>query len=144
MKGNTLILKDLKKNSEWCDKDRVLLYACFQILVDFIEKEKPQTIVDYKHDLEHRRQWKELQAIYRYWKKDRPRLERESDKALMKAGLEMVDKPGSIIGRASQEIQITVKDKKAHRLHDRLYDKLHRLDDEMLQRLINIRHHLWC
>jgi hypothetical protein len=144
MKGNTLILKDLKKNSEWCDKDRVLLYACFQILVDFIEKERPQTIVDYKHDPEHRRQWKELQAIYRYWKKDRPRLERESDKALMKAGLEMVDKPGSIIGRASQEIQITVKDKKAHRLHDRLYDKLHRLDDEMLQRIINIRHHLWC
>jgi|ERR1035441_10060878 hypothetical protein len=144
MKGNLLKLQDLKASSEWCDKDYVLLYACFQILVDFIEKEKPQTIVDYKHDRGQRKQWKELQTLYHYWKRDRPRLEKESLRALMKAGLKMENKPSPKAGVASHEVHISIKDKKAHRLHDRLHGKLHRLDDEMLQRLINIRKHLWC
>jgi hypothetical protein len=66
LKGNLLKLQSIKKNNEWCDKDQVLLFACFQILVDFIEKEEPQKIVDYKSDKEHKRQWKELQTLYRY------------------------------------------------------------------------------
>ena len=31
MIGNTLKISDLKKDSKWCDKDRVMLYACFQL-----------------------------------------------------------------------------------------------------------------
>jgi len=112
--------------------------------VDFIEKEKPQTIVDYKHDQKHRRRWKELQALYQYWKRDRPKLEKESTRALMKAGLKVVDKPSKRSPGANTEIQITIKDKQAYHLHNRLDDKLHRQDDEMLQRLIKVRKHLWC
>lgn len=144
MKGNILRFKDLPKNSEWCDKDRVLLFACFQILVDFIEKEKPQRIVDYKHDREQRRQWKELQTLYGYWKKERPRMMRQSDRALVKSGIRMVDAEKARPGARSQRVKITIKDKRAHRLHNRLDAKLRRLDDEMLQRLIAMRHHLWC
>jgi hypothetical protein len=31
----------------WCDKDRIMLHAVFQLLVDFVEQEKPDQIVDY-------------------------------------------------------------------------------------------------
>ncbi len=144
MKGNLLKISALKKTSEWCDKDRVLLYACFQILVDFIEKEKPQRIVDYKHDREQKAQWKELQTLYHYWKIDRPRLEKESEKALMKSGIKMVDGKPAKPGAPSQEVKFIFKDRRASNRHNYLYDKIHRLDDEMLRRLIAIRHHLWC
>ena len=39
----------------WCDKDRVMLHAAFQLLVDFLEKEKPDEIVDWSHDADHER-----------------------------------------------------------------------------------------
>lgn len=41
MKGNVLALGGIKAGSRWSDKDHVLLCACFQVLVDFIEKERP-------------------------------------------------------------------------------------------------------
>lgn len=71
-----------------------MLYACFQILVDFIEKEKPQKIVDYDHDAYHRKQWKELQILDKYWKVDRPRLQKEEEKALKKNGPRPIRIPG--------------------------------------------------
>jgi hypothetical protein len=145
MKGNILKLTALKKNNEWCDKSRVLLYACFQILVDFIEKEKPQRIVDYKHDKEQKKQWKELQTLYRYWKIDRPRLEKEMDRALEKSSKKNKMEFGpSKDGGLTGEVIFITKDKKARNLYWRLEDKIGQKDDEMLQRLINIRHHLWC
>ena len=144
MKGNLLKLQSIKKNNEWCDKDQVLLLACFQILVDFIEKEEPQKIVDYKSNKEHKRQWNELQTLYRYWKSERPRMQKDAQKALRKSGIKMVSDPSENSGVRSVAIKFTFKDKKAFNLGCRLEDKLDRLDDEMLRRLINMRHHLWC
>lgn len=31
-----------KKDCKWIDKDVLLLHSCFQILVDFVEQEKPE------------------------------------------------------------------------------------------------------
>lgn len=47
MKGNKLVLKSLSPKSRWCDKDHVMLLACFQLLTDFLDKERPEQIVDY-------------------------------------------------------------------------------------------------
>ena len=38
--SNILRIESLKEG--WCDKDHVLLHACFQLLSDFVEKEMPQ------------------------------------------------------------------------------------------------------
>ena len=38
------ILKINTLNKCWCDRDDLLLHAAFQILVDFVEKEKPGKI----------------------------------------------------------------------------------------------------
>jgi hypothetical protein len=35
------ILKIESLGNGWCDKDHVLLHACFQLLSDFVEKEMP-------------------------------------------------------------------------------------------------------
>ena len=38
--SNLLKIESLDKG--WCDKDHVLLHACFQLLTDFVEKEMPK------------------------------------------------------------------------------------------------------
>ena len=62
----------------WHDKDYIMLYACFQLLVDFIEKEKPWELTEsvyeaykeYDEDNARQRQkdWDELYALYIWWK----------------------------------------------------------------------------
>jgi hypothetical protein len=145
MKGNLLKIKAIKANREWCDKDHVLLCACFQILVDFIEKEKPDKIIDVIHNKKQKRMWKELKALYRYWKIGRPKMEKEEQKALMKWSktYEWKTVPDPNGGPFAYHVTLR-NDKRLQKLHWRLEDKLHKQEDEMLQRLINIRHHLWC
>lgn len=143
MKGNVLVLKNLKKNNPWCDKDHVMLCACFQLLVDFLEKEKPERFMDVKHDAPQRRQYKEWRALYRYWKRDRPRLIAEESKALMrwaKTYKYRIEASGKNRGRL-----VTIhNDRRLSRIHQRLEEKLHKTDEEMLRRLIDVRNKLWC
>lgn len=39
---NTVVCKEIPPT--WCDRDFLLLHSCFQILVDFIEKEEPEVL----------------------------------------------------------------------------------------------------
>ncbi len=57
---------------QWYDRDTLLLYAAFQVLVDFIEQERPDEIVNWEHDELHRNAWNELSQLYRWWKEERP------------------------------------------------------------------------
>ena len=56
----------------WCDKDYIMLHAVFQLLVDFVEKEKPAKMIDWNWDATHRKAWKEIMSLYKWWKKERP------------------------------------------------------------------------
>ena len=38
----------------WHDKDEVLLHAAFQLLADFVEGERPEKIVDWDFDEQHK------------------------------------------------------------------------------------------
>lgn len=49
---NVLKIKSLPPT--WCDRDHLLCHAMFQVLSDFIEKEKPDEIIDWDSDPEHR------------------------------------------------------------------------------------------
>ena len=144
MKGNLLKLQDLPKNSQWCDKDHVMLCACFQLLVDFIEKEKPDKIIDIKRHREQKRIWEELKSLYRYWKVERPQLEKKNTVLLMKWGkkhkTKWVPDPD---GRASTLVTLST-DKKAFRRLNRAELKFEELGSQMLHRLIRVRKHLWC
>ena len=64
------ILKIESLNSEWRDKDRVLLHACFQVLKDCVEKENLfDCHVDWEHDQRHRDARKEITKLYQWWLK---------------------------------------------------------------------------
>jgi hypothetical protein len=40
-------------NRKWHDTDEVLLHAAFQLLVNFVEKERPDKVTDWSSDEEH-------------------------------------------------------------------------------------------
>ncbi len=144
MIGNRLVLKDLPAKSGWCDKDQALLYACFQLLVDFLEKEKPETIIDFKHDQEHRREWAELQALYRYWKVDRPKQEKKIKELLMGwAKYHRKHPKGKLTTFVVTKGKETQANKALKALHD-AEDRFYGQEETMLLRLIKIRRRLWC
>jgi hypothetical protein len=144
MRGNLLRLAGIRKSTEWTDKDHVMLHACFQLLVDFIEQEKPQTIVDYRHDRRQRKEWKELRSLYRYWKVERPRMQREVDRALGRWSAKYRYRFEPSPDGQSSRMVVLSQDKAAGRRHWQLERRFDEREDEMLRRLIAIRRHLWC
>ncbi len=68
------ILKIESLADGWCDKDFVLLHACFQLLTDFIQKEMlpMDKYLDWNENEETkkgRKEIEELDAWWREWKK---------------------------------------------------------------------------
>ena len=52
----------------WRDKDEVILHACFQLLKDFVEKEKEVIEqIDWKHDEETANAKAEIDFLYSWW-----------------------------------------------------------------------------
>lgn len=39
MKGNIINIRVLDKDSEWCEKDMIMFYVCFQLLEDYVNEE---------------------------------------------------------------------------------------------------------
>ena len=144
MKGNVLKLRGIRRDSEWCDKDHVMLHACFQLLVDFIEQERPQTIVDYRHDRRQRRQWAELRRLYRYWKTERPAMDRRIEAARRRWAKDYRCKLVPAREGRGSALVVTRNNGRAQAHLRRLEGAFERTEDEMLRRLIAIRRHLWC
>jgi hypothetical protein len=63
-------------NADWCDKDMVMLHACFQLLTDFIGKELISEIIDWEYEDTVRNARKEMDELYKWWK---ARVDRETD-----------------------------------------------------------------
>ena len=65
---NPGILNIKTLSGDWCDKDIIMLHACFQLLTDCIEDEKLFTgHVDWNHDDEHKKAKEELEFLYNWW-----------------------------------------------------------------------------
>ena len=75
MSAKILKIKTLKKG--WTDKDFVMLHACFQLLTDFLKKEKPFKCSSWEQDEEHRNAKAELIFLNNWWKK-RKKLKEDS------------------------------------------------------------------
>ena len=129
----------------WCDKDEVLLHAAFQLLIDFIEKEKPETIIDWNADELQKKTWKEIKLLYNWWKKERPaRKSPLEDKRLKHPPWKFKKIPGSDLR------EMVEPDKKKYanyyralEEHWKLEQKWEKEDQRNLHRLINIRKFLW-
>jgi hypothetical protein len=78
MKGNRLILNSIPKKNSWTDPEILMVHACFQILVNCVEKEGVFRSTGRKYELEGGDQsdeakelqvkLKELFKLYRWWK----------------------------------------------------------------------------
>ena len=129
----------------WCDKDEVLLHVAFQLLIDFIEQEKPDEIVDWNVDELHRKAWKEIKSLYNWWKKERPARKSPLDDNRLKRPPLKLEK---ILG--SDLCKMVEPDKKKYASyyralgeHWKLEQKWEEEDQCNLHRLIDIRKFLW-
>jgi hypothetical protein len=139
------VLKIHTLEKGWCDKDYVMLHAVFQLLVYFVEQEKPDKIVDWNSDLEHKHSWKEIRSLYRWWTQTRPsRRSPLDEKGLKKPPMKWKKIPGS------ENRQFVDYDKNKYAAYDAALKKHWRLekkwdeeDQRNLHRLIEIRQLLW-
>ena len=138
-----LKIKTLEKG--WHDKDDVLLHAAFQILTDFIEQETPEEIVDWNSDELHKKAWKEIKSLYKWWKEIRPsRTSPLDEKNLIAPPFKFKKIPGSDLS------EMVEPDKKKYagyyralEKHRKLETKWNEEDQRNLHRLIEIRGFLW-
>lgn len=62
------VLKIESLSDDWCDKDEVILHACFQILKDFVEQEKEMIeVIDWEHTEEAKNAKSEIDVLYKWW-----------------------------------------------------------------------------
>lgn len=71
---NTLHIDTI--NADWCDKDIVLLHACFQLFTDCIEKEDLNNMTDWTQDEKFASAKVEIDELYNWWK---DRVKKEND-----------------------------------------------------------------
>ena len=68
MKPDTLKIETLK-GWKWCDRDMLILHACFQLLTDCVEKEKLLNgHVDWNRTPEDQEIKAEIETLYNWWK----------------------------------------------------------------------------
>jgi hypothetical protein len=139
-KAYQLKIKELKGN--WHDKDEILIHASFQLLVEFIEKEKPAKVVDWSYNAEHKKAWKEMNDLYAWWKKKRPLRDRKYKKIALPKMTEKKNAKGSVmqvpVDKVAYKKFIVVAKKWATDENKWLKE-----DQKNLHRLIDIRPYMW-
>lgn len=105
----------------WVDRSEVVLYAPFAALTEFMELEEPWKTINWQSDDAHSEAWFEINALYEWWTEGR-----WADKDRLEKLYEEGYKNRSLLVAASM-LDAELKDR----------------DDEMLRRLINVRHYLW-
>ena len=139
------ILKIQSLDKGWCDKDHVMLHATFQLLVDFVEQERPDQIVDWNSNPQHKQAWKEIRSLYKWWTQTRPaRKSPLYEKGLKIPPLRFKKIPGSDLRELCKYDKKKYPDyEKAIKKQSRLDKKWHEEDQRNLHRLIDVRPFLW-
>ncbi len=126
---------------QWYDRDTILLHAAFQVLVDFIEQEKPDEVTDWQHDEVSRNAWSEITQLYQWWKEARPNRHDPVDDIASPPDEEYaISKDGvmSFPDREKYPEYYATLDR-SHQLEQEWHDE----DQRNLHRLIEVRPFLW-
>lgn len=122
-------------NVGWYDTDTRMLQANFLLLKEYVEKEEPFRIINWDEMEETRVVGEEIKFLYDWWIKDRG----EKHATLHKEWATI--KAPRLTPREGGGVVFRICDKSRELLERR--DLLDKEDDEMLLRLIKIRHYLW-
>lgn len=143
---NKLKIDTLPKT--YADPREYLLHSSFQILKNFIEDEEPFEFIDFSTNKLDRWVEKELKTLYHWWTVERPN--REDAYSGNFHGKEYIEEEADYLGLIPTEDPdlfmgaTLTKEYKAYLDACREEeDRQEREDNHMLQRLINIRCHLW-
>jgi len=122
----------------WYDTDTRMLQACFLLLVEYVECEKPFELLDWNADEKHKEVAAEINDLYNWWKTGRA----AKHAALVK---EWDSLPPEETSRfvPVEDGGFTIHIPDSHRALNRKEDELVEEDDRNLQRLIKIRGFLW-
>ena len=127
------------------DMREALLFASMATLVHFVEKEKAFEVVDWDVTDEHRVAAGELREIHDWWTSGRAKahadLDRRSDAAFKDWRFTFVPMPdGCQLMQTDGETPEQKEDRDAVAAEE---ERLSRVDDEMMIRLIRVRRAMW-
>lgn len=139
------ILKIQSLDKGWRDKDVVMLHAAFQLLVDFVDQEKPDQIVDWNADRLHREAWREIRSLYRWWTRTRPARRDPLDaRGLKRPPMRWEKVKGTDCKRLlSYDVKKYPEYERAVRKHAQLVKRWEAEDQRNFHRLVDIRGFLW-
>lgn len=145
------ILKIASLEKGWHDKDKLLLHACFQLLVDYVEKEKGLSgHIDWNWDEPHSHAAREMRSLYRWWTKARPN-RKDPCRDLSKKDCPSMEEMFVPVKRDNCSCRRMVTDfskkypkyEAALKKSAKLEEKWETEDQQNLHRLIDIRTYLW-
>ncbi len=117
----------------WCDRDWLMFCACFNILVDFVEKESPRVGLDDADDRDV-----EIRNLYHWWTQGRANAHASARKLLH--GIPAKEDKGDSLESLMDAVGANTPEWKTWREASAALDAR---DDEMLARLMAVRQSLW-
>lgn len=130
--------------NRWIDKDHLILHAAFQLLRDYVERERPERI-EWSHDKRSAKAWREIRSLYRWWTNIRPGRRSPLDaKGLKMPPLKFEPVPGKPYSRLvpydeSRYRPYRLALSKQAVLEKKWFDE----DQRNLHRLVRVRPFLW-
>jgi len=132
----------------WIDSPEKMETACYKILVDFVELEKPFEHIDWDYDEQQKNIAKEFMEIYEWWKRGKKQEDDACSKMFADCGWtwkfdeieETKDKPNK---DKLYEMNTSTRDPQLYKKYEKEYDRLKKKEDEMFERLMKIRKYLW-
>ena len=132
----------------WCDKDELIRLSVFKLLVNFVEKEKPNEHVEWSSDEGHKNAQKIFMGSYYWIKTLRPQLEEISDYNLSEWGRlkgnwkwnELPNGNSEFLGFQNEETEESKAHNSAHKALEQIIEET---DDKVLVDIIKIRSYLW-
>jgi hypothetical protein len=114
----------------WRDRSQTMMYACFNLVKDFVEKEKAfDCHVSWDSDDEHREAKAEIMSIYTWWTKDRWELDKQATAATKNHQW-----------GGDEESEASKQSTKEYR---RITDEIEATDQKMLEKAIKFRGCMW-
>ena len=126
-------LRFLKPN--YYDVDTRMIHAMFTLLSDFMEREKPGEHINWESDPGHSFAWKEIQDLYRWWKKGY--LERREPV------LDVPDDQVPPLMDLNKSQQLYPVWHEACRKTNEVEKRWHEEDERNMTRLVKIHRYLW-
>ena len=136
----TLKIKTLEKG--WCDKDNVMLHAVMQLVVDFIEKERPDEHIDWTWDSGHEKAWATITDVYDWWTERRKKRHNPADDLELRDDWITFGEPDEN-GNVPATLNNTPEETEIILAGARLESEWYHEDTEMMQRIVSVREYMW-